>query len=71
MGVQKESIKKPRDVFKKCPRCSRGPLITFDDDVLCPACPWDSISQYSDALFDHRVGPLFALPTASPLLVVV
>lgn len=43
---ERNSVKKPVDVFKSCPCCKSANLIPVDEQVLCSSCGWNSITAY-------------------------
>jgi hypothetical protein len=50
------NVRKPDDVFKKCPECGHDDLAHCESDVMCLSvhCNWNSIEVYADALMEVR-----------------
>lgn len=48
---KKSLVKKPSDVFSKCPKCGSPNLLKFEGDVFCNYCQWDSIILRAEAEF--------------------
>ncbi len=59
MTTEKPKVKRPCDVFNKCPACECANLISVDSDLICSRCDWNSIVAYADALFDQGIGIVF------------
>jgi hypothetical protein len=43
-------VKIPSDVFTSCPRCRKSDLLTFEGEVFCLSCNWDSVDIHAEAL---------------------
>ncbi|MBI3556169.1 MAG: hypothetical protein HY074_07890 [Deltaproteobacteria bacterium] len=42
-------VKTPAAVFRCCPECESPNLMTFEGEVICDFCGWDSIALHLDA----------------------
>ena len=49
-------VKQGSESFFSCPECGSPNLITFEDEVLCSYCGWDSIEIRSEARFIQSSG---------------
>jgi hypothetical protein len=46
------AIRRPVEVFKRCPACESDRLIPIADDAMCADCDWDSVELYAELLSD-------------------
>ena len=43
-------VRIPSEVFTSCPRCKKSELLTFEGEVFCLGCNWDSVDIHAEAL---------------------
>ena len=59
--MKKSKSKTPSQTFHQCPNCGCEDLLTFEVDVLCTHCSWDSLEAhvYAGAL-DQAIDDYFS-----------
>lgn len=47
---RKIKVKKPSEVYDKCPHCRSVNILKLDEEVLCNSCGWNSVAIHVECL---------------------